>query len=59
MRQIIIASAILAGIAACGTNEMRQNGTPDPNGTVYPGYGTNGSGNERPADTSQPTAPSR
>lgn len=43
MRQIVLALATLAslacGIAACGTNEMRQNGTPDPNATSYPGYG--------------------
>lgn len=63
MRQIVIAlsmaAGIACGIAACGTNEMRENGTPDPNGTVYPGYGTGGSSNERPADTSQPAAPNR
>jgi len=63
MRQAVIALSIAAviacGVAACGTNEMRENGTPDPNGTVYPGYGTGGSSNERPADTNQPAAPSR
>jgi hypothetical protein len=54
-----IAAGIACSIAACGTNEMRENGTANPNGTVYPGYGTGGSSNERPADTNQPPAPSR
>jgi len=42
MRHIVIASLIAAslafGIAACASNEMRQNGTDNPNGTLYPSY---------------------
>jgi len=43
MRQIVIALLMAANLAlalaACGHNEMRQNNTEDPNGTLYPGYG--------------------